>query len=381
LDREAQPIEKVFLYVSFDSTEAYKERVAPLLIMRDILSYRHRIMRMLEQDFNSHLMQIHARKAGENAILKHEKTVSHTLTSDDQLPMAIWDMNIKNKENDLKYEWLLFRNYTNIQIAKLFNRTLLFDDDKKSFDQKPKLYLGEKDINNDDIFAMPAKEFMTDVFTDLDRRVVLCREIIEIKQEGLENARLINPASSKAKGYFNREYLKCVLFDIFLTCAKYWHEGENFLSRIKYLKSNYDDYLRAKDENDGGKRYKESLDSFDNKRCKIFLIRDENELVIINPISISDNNFLNGWKERNDQIMIRLRNQYDSFDGHMSLLTINNYIKHNSNGKPMFKYIQYKELLLDNKLKPEWKQKLESQWRIPQDDNSIWFVTKLPIFI
>jgi hypothetical protein len=388
LDREAQPIEKVFLYISFDfvSTEAYKEKVAPLLIMRDILSYRHRIMRMLEQDFNSHLMQIHARKAGENAILKHEKTVSHTLTSDDQLPMAIWDMNIKgklikDKDHDFKYEWLLFRNYINIQIAKLFNRTLLLDDDKKTFEQKPNLYLGEKDINTDDIFAMPAKEFLTDVFNDSDRRVILCKEIIEIKHERLENGRLVTPTFGKAGGYFNREYLKCVLFDIFLTCAKYWHEGENFLSRINYLKSHYDDYLRAKKEDDDGKRYKESLDSFDNKRCKIFLIRDENDLVIINPVSRKDNNFLNGQQERNDQIRIRLRNQNDSFDGHMSLLTINNYIKHNSDGTPMFKYILYKELLCDDKLKPEWKQQLDSQWRIPRDDNSVWFVTKLPIFI
>jgi hypothetical protein len=389
LDRDAQPIEKVFLYVSFgfnpseDEDEKLKEKlkVAPLLIMRDILLHRNRIMRVLEKDFSSHLMQMHAHTTGENAILKHEKTVSHTLTSDDQLPTTLWTMKEGLKNTD--YEWLLFRNYINIQIAKLFNRTLL-PVDNKSENEFPKLYLQEEDINKDMTFASPAEIFEDDLFNDSDRRVELCKQIIEIKvPDEVKKARLITPSFYKAKFFFNNEYLKCVLFDIFLSAAKYWNEDAGFLPRIENLECYKEWYDNNKDKiNDQG--YTATIKAYDQLRCKVLLLREENALVIINPVSIIDNKVLNGDGERNKRIKIQLENPYDSFDGHMSLFTISNYITgiwkkvpeatEGASKIPSFRYESFESF------PPKWKKELNKLWLVGPENDSLWFVSKLPIF-
>jgi hypothetical protein len=386
LDRGAQPIEKVFLYVSFGykSTEPDKEKlreklkVAPILIMRDILSYRDRIMRVLEKDFSSHLMQIHARKTGENAILKHEKTVSHLSTFDDRYLITLWS----NKPiKDYEYEWLLFRSNINSQIAKLFKRTLLLVDEE-SINQPPKLYLQDKIQNEGEDWestdALPA-EIFEDLWSNADRRLELCMQIIDFDvDEKLYTGQLVNPTHNHVRGYFNLEYLKCILFDIFFTCAKYWNEDANFLSRIKTLKKYKKRYKDKLNEGTGSDIGVKSLNAYDRQRSKIWLMRSGNDLVIINPIKTIDNNILNGWKELSKQIMIQLRNQYDSFDGHMSLFTISNYIKNNNinydENDQMFDYKLFEDL------EPNWKNRIKAKCRIKPNDKSLWFVSKLPIF-
>jgi hypothetical protein len=391
LGRDAQPIDIVYLYFSFifNQVEKKKEKAVPILIMRDILSYRNRIMRMLEKDFNSHLMQMHAHKIGENTVLKHEKTVSHTLTSDDQLPKRLWK---KNGQLGIdEYEWLLFRNYTNTQIAKLFNRTLLSNDEEnknndndESLKYIPKLYLGDNDIdkNEDDDFALPARYFFKDLFDDKDRRIFLCKEIIKFYPDNeLEKEELVSPKDKGVKGYFNREYLKCVLFDIFLSCAKYWDGDINFLSRIKRLIKYQEKCNEISEKNDP--EYSYSLDAYNRLMCKVFLFREENNLVIINPVNITDNYILDGWKERNQRISIKIQNPIDSFDGHMSLFTINKYISKNVNETPTFEYKPLKEMNYN------WKtviQSIQAKFDLSSNDDEqlssepLWFISSLPIF-
>lgn len=267
-----------------------------------------------------------------------------------------------------------------MQIAKLFNRTLLLldNDDTNDYDLQeknaPKLYLKEEDINVDVNFALPAKVFMSDVLNESDRRVILCKQIIDIILIGLENVQLIVPDNKDVKGYFNLEYLKCILFDIFLSCAKFWLEGASFLSRIKKLKSlqkEYNDlldnYSKAPDNN------VDSLKSANRLRCKILLFRNDNNLIIINPVNRTGNLILDGWKERNEEIKMRYENPYDSFNGRMSLFTISNYISGNCDLKPEFEYVLYK------KLPDEWKKILSEQFKDDLESESLWFVSKLPV--
>lgn len=366
-----KPEEKVYIYVrfSFQADENKKEKIVPILIMRDILSYRNRIMRILKRDFNNNLMQVDARKTGVTAMFKHEKAVSHASTSDDQLPIMALGNNRELKQNE--YEWLLFRNYTNTQIAKIFNRVLL-PDDEDLLKQNPKLYLKDTDINPETDFSLPAKTFMNNLWNDTDRRVILCNSIIDFEINGLDKVKLITPDSGK--GYFNQEYLKCVLFDIILSCAKYWNEDADFLARVENLKNFKDEYQNIKDNYINDPDYADNFKAANNLRCIVLMLRDKNNLVLINPVDITGNLILGGLKEHNEKIMIRLKNPYNSFSGQMSLFTINNYIKGNCGEDSEFKYIYYKDL------KMEWAELLREKWNKNIDDESLWFISKLPVF-
>jgi len=218
----------------------------------------------------------------------------------------------------------------------------------------------------------------------------LCKQIIDISiGASLNNAQLVNPDNmEKIEGYFSKEYLKCVLFDILLTSARYWNEDADFLSRIKTLrkyKKDYENmlenYASLINDNSNENIYLETLISFEHKQSKAFLIRSKNNLVIINPVKKTDNNILNGWDERNTQIKIQLENLYSSFNGHMSIYTINKYIKSNyidsSCDNLTFKYILFKDLESDFKTFIINKNK---NWQKEPDEESLWFVSMLPIF-
>jgi hypothetical protein len=367
----SQSIEKVYIYVSFNVQlfENQRGKAIPILVIRDILSYRTHIIHALEKDFNSNLMQIYARTLEENTILANEKTVSHTISSDDQIPVFLWEAD-KQPEERFEYEWLLFRNYTNIQIAKLFNRLLLEKKDEST--QAPKLYLKDGDEKPDGKFTLPAKFFLEDILNDEDGRVKLCKEIIEFKTNISAGARLVTP--KEVKGYFNKEYLKCILFDIFLTSAKYWNENVDFLKRINRLKSCKDKYTEYKGQKTVDPGYIIDMDTNERNICRILLLRDVNKLVIINPVDQIDNHVFGGNKKLNQFIKIQIENPYDSFAGRMSLFTISKYITGNGCEAPVFEYRSF------NELDTEWKNLFNERWEKPPKDDSTWFISELPIF-
>ena len=387
LDRHIQHIDNVYIYVHFSFVEVpmqkKKEVTIPLLAMRDILSYRNCIMSMLEKDFSSHLMYAKARETGERAVLMHEKTAGHIDSSDEKLPEILWikdKANKKMEENtddiDNRADWLLFRQYTNVQIAKLFNRSLQSNrhrhnmDDKTTSGKTPELYVTNKSGLVAENNSASAKNFLKDIFNDKDRRIELCNEIMNFPIENLpkgnrlDERNLLSP-NEEIAGYFNKEYLKCVLFDILLSCVKYWHNGNDFLKTIKELKK--------------GKGAEDPL-----SWLKVFLFREDDNLMIINPAKeiccgISDGN----WAKKNSEIKIQLENPIDSFDGRMSLYTIRNYVRNIRNKKdrePEFNYLVYN----DSNFKDSWKSIIKSNWTTnknnPLRDDNLWFISQLPIF-
>ena len=128
--RSLQRIERVFLYLSIakDVILSKNEYFYLRFILRDILTYRNRILRFLEKDFSGDIFARYARTSGEKNILSHEKATSHNTTADDEIsveifvePRIVEEYKVLKKDEIAK--WLLLRNYTNGQIAKIFNRS------------------------------------------------------------------------------------------------------------------------------------------------------------------------------------------------------------------------------------------------------------------
>jgi hypothetical protein len=387
IDKEL--IENVYLYISFNLGAGFSKRnVVPFLVLRDILAYRNRIMAMLKKDFNSHLMQTHAKTAAENAILRHEKAVSHTSTSDDQLSALIWNKKAeKGDEFDNytafdKYLWLLFRSYTNREIAKIFNQSLLYPEKVQKDNPKPRLYLKESNIDNTDSFAQKAEKF-GDIWDENDKRVKMCNAFTEIS--GVTDIKDSLIRSGK-EGYFVKEYLKCILFDIILTGAKYWHGHGEFLPRIEKMINVKKKFSKLCYEYDSNKRSEEKNDpmaSYGRSMYRVLFMREDRNLIIINPVNPVYNNILNTHGQKNEKIYRRLIDPLDCFDGHMSMLAISKYFKNNpykdNPGKDTRenKWFEYK---LPKDLKESYQNCLRTLFDGYFDKIRLWFVSILPLF-
>jgi hypothetical protein len=382
---EKKLIQNVYLYISFDfKSVSSKGNVVPFLILRDILAYRNRIITMLEADFISHLMQTHAKTASENAILRHEKAGSHTSTSDDQLSALIWSKPEKGDKFDKhdsfdKYAWLLFRNYTNREIAKIFNQTLLYRENEQKDNPKQRLYLKEEDVDNTDSFSQKADKF-GDIWDENDKRVKMCKAFTEISDITDVKDSLIR---SGRHGFFVKEYLKCILFDIILTGAKYWHENVDFLPRIEKLikvKEIFSELHSKYDINNSNsnKIQEDTIKSYGRSMYRVLFMREDRNLIIINPVNRVHNNILNTHEQQNEKIHRRLTDPLDCFDGHMSMLAISNYLKHNSDkNTDENKWFEYK---LFSELNESHQNKLKTLFGDYFDEAELWFVSTLPLF-
>ncbi|MDR2444537.1 MAG: hypothetical protein LBD44_01175 [Spirochaetaceae bacterium] len=390
---DKEEIENVYLYIRFDfKNDSSKSNVIPFLVLRDILTYRNLIITMFKDDFNSHLMQTHAKTASENAVLRHEKSVSHTSTSDDQLSAVIWNKAEKTDAFDKygpfdKYVWLLFRNYINHEIAKIFNQSLLYQENEQNDNHKPRLYLEEADIDNTDSFAQKAERFC-DIWDENDKRVRMCKAFTEVSDITDIKDSLIR--SGKC-GSFVKEYLKCILFDIILTGAKYWHENVDFLTRIQKLikiKEQFSKICREYDINNCNEREKDAIKSYGVLIYRVLFMRDGRNLIIINPVNPVYNNILNTDKQQNEKIYRRLTDTLDCFDGHMSLLAISKYLKNNpykddfgkntsKKSTSENKWFEYKS---SSELNENYQNGLKTLFGYYFDKVELWFVSTLPLF-
>jgi len=152
IDLYKRSLARVYLYISIaEFAEKDKTEFTLRLILRDVMMYRHRILRFLKKDFAGEIYASYAHKIGEKNILSHEKANSHNTTADDKISLEIFQKAIAFGEgSDYKVlgrkqaaEWLLLRNYTNGQIAKIFNRGFHDEEgeEKDLFLDIPKLYI------------------------------------------------------------------------------------------------------------------------------------------------------------------------------------------------------------------------------------------------
>ena len=337
---------RVFLYISVpgDAKEG-KTQMRLRLILRDILMYRNRILRFLEKDFAGEIYASYAHTIGERNILSHEKAHSHNTTADDEISLEIFqgikkfgegsDYAVINRE--MAANWLLLRNYTNGQIAKIFNRSFHDSKDKQHSMNSPLLYIPKESINYSNKVFKEKLDFFSKLNLknenpDLeDGRFKLLNEIIDIQYDAsLNDAEFIQGSKGQ---FFNLEYFKCILIDIMISAIKFESVRSDYLTRIdRFLEvkerlNNDIQHWNTEDEEISGlvSRMKASC-------CYIKIFREQSPidgidyLVIQNPVDEMANR-LGNWKEQNEIILHRLEDPLDYADGHMSLIAIKRYIE------------------------------------------------------
>lgn len=365
--REAKRIVKVFLYFSAKTSGAVKRDAADAgdtrpdslmlrLFLRDILMYRHRLMKILENDFAGDTFAKYAHTSNERNILAHEKVNSHNTSSDDRtslevlaLPKAAARYEILDSGQVLR--WLLLRNYTNGQIAKLFNRSFGKRDDDRLFDRGdsssslPLLYISEQTPENN--LDKPLQEFYQLGLLD-DARFILLEQAVAIEySDDLSFAQFV---CNKDGNYYNTEYMKCVLIDSVFSAMKYFSDREDFLPRLDHcLKSMHVYRHQVPSHFQGGPQVtsehnSQSQRSLVKEPCIVTLTREESEkdgygrdfdyLVITNRVNYRAHNLFD-WETHNSQINAHLDSPTDFFDGQMSLLAIKEYIEGLYSGYPI----------------------------------------------
>lgn len=344
----ARNIARVFLYISIASQNtSWKTQFILRLILREILTYRNRILYCLQKDFAGDLYARYARKNGEQNILSHEKAHSHNTTADDLITLeAFQDKNkFKSGYEEINMEkakdWLLLRNYTNGQIAKIFNRSFIDSQvEKRVGIDNPKLYITcdfQKEISNP--FKYPLRHFeelnlKNDLESAGDRRMELLNEIVEFQYDkSLEKACFVRGNDGQ---YYNREYFQCILIDMVISAIKFESTRADFLLRIdrfletKDLRDRFDreEYSWMKED----REMKKLHDQIQGERCVVTLYRQKSPyegidyLVVRNSVNTLIHK-MDNWEKLNESIDHRLSDPLDFADGHMSLLAIKRYIE------------------------------------------------------
>lgn len=360
--RRLSRIERVYLYFSIKKTEKLKEQVMIYLqmILRDILMFRNRILRFLERDFTGDIFARYAHTVGEKSILSHEKAVSHSASTADEISIEIFvnemvktkykvlagssgdkqEGSSEGRQEDQRMKWLLLRNYTNAQIAKIFNRSFSSTSEDEANSNAPALYINSGNARQGKKLYWQKLSSFSELEIDKDERFRLLQEVMTIDYSAVKDAKFV---TGKCGDYYNQEYVKCILFDICLSAIKYKTTSEDFLLRIDrllYIKKKYRELLKKKDKEEQKETVKtEDLEiivkriaAHEEKRCVLYLFRKKDEsgdadfLVLRNYVDKAANNLVD-WRERNESTRKRLQDPLDYIDGHMSLLAIKRYIE------------------------------------------------------
>lgn len=312
LGRSLRKIARVFLYMSIKNNNDNKFSCGIRYIMRDIVMYRNRLLRILEQDFYGDTFNNYARIGEERNVLIHEKSASHSVSTDDEISVELFvrkDTNniYQNLDNAQKAYWLLIRNSTNNQIAKLFSRSF----ENKIEGEIPPLYLTAEMTTEINLFSHQLTCFddlgITEGGEKTDNRFVWIRKIMDMDIELEGDVEFI----SNDKGeMYNLEYFKCIFIDI-------------LLSAIKFQSYYRDDFLM---------RIEQFMSEADTKKCSVKIYRkaskdaEVDDLVIENPV-VKWAHGLRDWEERNELINMRVNDPLVFGDGHMSLVAIKRYIE------------------------------------------------------
>ncbi len=385
---ETKKIVPVYLYISLDSSNDFQREKLPLLLLRDILSFRNGIVKYLECDFTSDVMKRYSYSIDTEAILKNEKVMSHTPMDQDKNEIDILISNdtiskiskaynnIDSKiVNDIK-DWTLARNYCNTMVARLYNRVfrninlpikeIILESLKSENREAYKLYIQENLndgksvplININQILPSDSQEEEKDTIFNLFKKLIE----FQIDSELRSCLALIYTDIDDMSSYaYNLDYIKSIIyricFDALRFCFNSGTEYNNFVLRIA---NNYENKKRLeKNWTSDEKCLKYLSDSFSQSLCKIVFSFEEctesenfDWLVIKNVLfktEIDNTGFLKK----------KLEDPLDFTDGHMSLITAKEYLS---------KLLTTKDSEL-----------LMNMYSYIKDDNYNYFVTKLPI--
>lgn len=385
IGRKLSTLSKVFLYVGINNPDDMEN--LPFFVLRDILSCRDMIMNMLEDDFDGEIMQKHAKSVQEEIVITHERSASHMSTTDERGSLQVFglgyvsDLNYILHPLDLKTRrliennevncfqraelWLLFQNYVNGQIARLFNRSFSLNNSAINDEDVPKLYLETDERLENDVFKQTAKQF-SDLNISCDERFNMLKKVVHMHINIAEDAKIFSTSVNGKEFYYNCEFIKCILFDIFFSAIKYATTDASFLPRVDNLIWYYDSFGPS------------SLHSY------VFLLRENENLIILNNVNANRID-TSKCERKNEEIYRRTHDPLDYGDGHMSLFTIRQFVlgirnlnnpnisgQYNCDTK--FKYVK----LSDAK---QIIQNHNAQLNENAEKYNYWFLTQLPIFM
>jgi len=334
--RTMRTIAKVLLYISIKVDTKIQSFYYSRFILRDLLVYKNRLMRILETDFASDMFTKYAHTMDEKNIFAHEKAINHnSIRDNDELQMLLEKHNISEKYDMLEYneciKWLSLKNYVNEQIARLFNRCFRMQSEElesrngRIRKEAPPLYIGEKESEylSDNPFCRKLN-FFSELNFLRDDRFILLMDIVHIEYENLSSAQIITRTEEEggSKGY-NQEYIKCIFLDIFFSAIKSGSCRPGFLEKINWYRKEGKWICTKGMMDDEG--YEELLSG----QCVVKIYREQCQdekfdyLVFENKVMSIVPNF----EDANRDIKKRLQDPLDYCDGHMSLLTIKKYIE------------------------------------------------------
>lgn len=364
LGRTMRTIAKVLLYIGIEENTKNQSFYYSRFILRDLMVYKNRLMRVLETDFASDMFTKYAHTMDEKNIFAHEKAINHnSIRDNDELQMLLEKHTISEKYDALEYneciKWLSLKNYVNEQIARLFNRCFRMqseggeneDERSRVRIEAPQLYIGEKEVEylSENRFCRKLNYFRELNFLD-DDRFVLIMDVIQIEYEDLKGAKMIIKLEKEGEKAYNQEYMKCIILDILLSAIKNSSYRPDFLEKINWYRKQKI-WISA-----GGMLDGDCLGKSKYNQCivKIYRERCEEEgfdyLVFQNRVVSKIPNY----EDANRDIERRLQDPLDYSDGHMSLITIKKYIeglKEELKDKTVFQYEKKeKELVFVSKL-------------------------------
>lgn len=370
--RKVRKISPVYLYIQF-SSENNNDKYTKILwlTLRDILSYRDRILVYLEQDFTSDVMSRYAHSMVTDVILKSEKAVGHRLHINERREI-IDVLNSGGEKFDAKemnkiFQWLFIRNYTDNVIARLYNQVLRnigksVDEvicENNHSEEVSVLYVDMSRHNSvsnpvisiNDIFSLAYSVEKKDMVLEL------FKELITFEEEGdsgVQNAEAFVYKKGGSTIAYNSDFIKGILYRIFLDALIYGI-NDSSLSFMEIISTSYSDKRKCEINETFMKYFKFpkvslSIESSSSKNFDWLVIKNTIFNINYNPIKI-------------EKIRKKLSDPLDHSDGHMSLLAIKEYTSklHDEKDYPliigsMFSYVDDKN-----------------------DNTKKYFVTRLPI--
>lgn len=414
LDRKLIPLSYVFLYVSIHVPDEKKWGVLPRIVMRDILTYRNKIMRLLEKDFSGDLMETTAEALQERVILTHERSASHASTTDDagilrvfglidisQMRKLYYPVSLKTPHRILDtpgYDreerdklvfpgypysadlWLLLQSYVNGQIARLFSRHFNSNDTRLVKDEGiPALYLAPEDEQTSDIFKQRAEKFgdlkIAPESAPQDNRFALLSKAADIRCYVTPDSELAH----RREYYYNAEYIRCILLDVVLTSMKYATVHDSLLPRVDSLM--YEKECSPEDRHE----VEQLLANFFKPEytsappaCHILMFRHGQFLIILN--NVKPNAIHCDPVAINEEIFRRTHDVLDYGDGHMSLFTIRQFVRNLWAGDADIPDVSFRYITREELARVYGEEKPVQDNKTMIEKNDIWFETKLPIF-
>lgn len=342
--------------------------------MRDILTYRNKIVNYLEEDFTNDVMQRYSNTRATEAILKNEKVMSHTPMDQDKAELihllSKTDPTYSENEINSIKGWAIARNYCNTMIARLYNRVLRNID--KSFSEiiteyqhinreTYKLYIQSNGKDNDGkniplvniSQILPGRQNADDVVYQLFGKIIEFKNDDSLKYLAAYSYKYENSHYA-----YNLDYVKSIIYRICFDAMRFSYgsgcEKNDFVARV----ANHYRALKRK-------QYKEQ-----HPNNKWFLLKEEHKicymefhceqspsrnfdwLVIKNELYKPSENHIEYLKKK-------LEDPLDFTDGHMSLITAKEY---------------FAKMLAE-----EDQNLLENMYNYVLEDNKTYFITKLPI--